>query len=165
MRNSIHILEMLQELGFLYHIDEPSHDEPFIIPFPLKQYYSFKGNSTRGKVSRGARRHRSRNLRAVTVMKRAGVSWLVPREPATPHTAARLSPKKNEEHLMNKLVLSALVVVTSIAAASGALAQDTAAGKTTFNMQGLPFDRRRRQEQSRPRAQRARRPQVGLRAG
>ncbi len=32
MRNSIHILETLQELGFLYHIDEPSHDEPFIIP-------------------------------------------------------------------------------------------------------------------------------------
>src|SRR5258706_291884 len=32
MRNSIHILETLQELAFLYHIDEPSHDEPFIIP-------------------------------------------------------------------------------------------------------------------------------------
>ena len=31
MRNSIHILETLQDLGFLYHIDEPSHDEPFII--------------------------------------------------------------------------------------------------------------------------------------
>lgn len=32
MRNSIDILETLQDLGFLYHIDEPSHDEPFIIP-------------------------------------------------------------------------------------------------------------------------------------
>jgi peptidoglycan/xylan/chitin deacetylase (PgdA/CDA1 family) len=32
MRNSIYILETLQDLGFLYHIDEPSHDEPFIIP-------------------------------------------------------------------------------------------------------------------------------------
>jgi peptidoglycan/xylan/chitin deacetylase (PgdA/CDA1 family) len=32
MRNSIGILETLQDLGFLYHIDEPSHDEPFIIP-------------------------------------------------------------------------------------------------------------------------------------
>src|SRR5258708_29632004 len=32
MRNSIHILETLQDLGFLYQIDEPSHDEPFIIP-------------------------------------------------------------------------------------------------------------------------------------
>jgi peptidoglycan/xylan/chitin deacetylase (PgdA/CDA1 family) len=32
MRNSIYILETLQDLSFLYHIDEPSHDEPFIIP-------------------------------------------------------------------------------------------------------------------------------------
>src|SRR5258705_4092680 len=32
MRNSIHTLETLQDLVFLYHIDEPSHDEPFIIP-------------------------------------------------------------------------------------------------------------------------------------
>lgn len=32
MRNSIAILETLQDLGFLYHIDEPSHDEPFIVP-------------------------------------------------------------------------------------------------------------------------------------
>jgi peptidoglycan/xylan/chitin deacetylase (PgdA/CDA1 family) len=31
MRNSIYILETLQNLGFLYQIDEPSHDEPFII--------------------------------------------------------------------------------------------------------------------------------------
>ncbi|SDR60803.1 Peptidoglycan/xylan/chitin deacetylase, PgdA/CDA1 family [Rhizobiales bacterium GAS113] len=32
MRNSISILETLQDLGFLYHIDEPSRDEPFIVP-------------------------------------------------------------------------------------------------------------------------------------
>lgn len=32
MRNSIHISETLSELGFLYSIDEPSRDEPFIIP-------------------------------------------------------------------------------------------------------------------------------------
>jgi peptidoglycan/xylan/chitin deacetylase (PgdA/CDA1 family) len=32
MRNSVHISETLQELGFLYNIDEPSRDEPFIIP-------------------------------------------------------------------------------------------------------------------------------------
>jgi site-specific DNA recombinase len=32
LRNSIYILEALQDLGFLYHIDEPSHDEPFIVP-------------------------------------------------------------------------------------------------------------------------------------
>ncbi|MCW3797189.1 polysaccharide deacetylase family protein [Sphingomonas sp. BN140010] len=30
MRSSVHILETLQELGFLYQIDEPSRDEPFI---------------------------------------------------------------------------------------------------------------------------------------
>jgi len=34
MRNSIYILETLQDLGFLYHIDEPSRDEPFIRPGP-----------------------------------------------------------------------------------------------------------------------------------
>jgi peptidoglycan/xylan/chitin deacetylase (PgdA/CDA1 family) len=32
MRNSIHFLETLQDLGFVYHIDEPSRDEPFIVP-------------------------------------------------------------------------------------------------------------------------------------
>jgi peptidoglycan/xylan/chitin deacetylase (PgdA/CDA1 family) len=32
LRNSIHISETLQDLGFLYSIDEPSRDEPFIIP-------------------------------------------------------------------------------------------------------------------------------------
>jgi len=40
---------------------------------------------------------------------------------------------KDEEHPMNKLTLSMLVVVTSAAAASTALAQDAAAGKTSFN--------------------------------
>ena len=34
---------------------------------------------------------------------------------------------------MNKLILSALVVFASLAAASSALAQDAAAGKTSFN--------------------------------
>jgi peptidoglycan/xylan/chitin deacetylase (PgdA/CDA1 family) len=32
LRNSVNISETLQELGFLYSIDEPSRDEPFIIP-------------------------------------------------------------------------------------------------------------------------------------
>ena len=32
MRSSIYILETLRDLGFLYSIDEPSHDEPFIVP-------------------------------------------------------------------------------------------------------------------------------------
>jgi peptidoglycan/xylan/chitin deacetylase (PgdA/CDA1 family) len=31
MRNSAHTLDILQSLGFKYHIDEPSRDEPFII--------------------------------------------------------------------------------------------------------------------------------------
>src|SRR6267154_6635012 len=32
MRNSSRTLDILQSLGFLYHIDEPSRDEPFIVP-------------------------------------------------------------------------------------------------------------------------------------
>jgi peptidoglycan/xylan/chitin deacetylase (PgdA/CDA1 family) len=48
MRNSIHILETLQDLGFLYHIDEPSHDEPFIVPVRGKDFvtvpYTFHMN-------------------------------------------------------------------------------------------------------------------------
>jgi peptidoglycan/xylan/chitin deacetylase (PgdA/CDA1 family) len=32
MRNSPRTLDILQTLGFLYHIDEPSRDEPFIVP-------------------------------------------------------------------------------------------------------------------------------------
>lgn len=48
LRNSVHILETLQELGFLYHIDEPSHDEPFIIPVKGKDFvtvpYTFHMN-------------------------------------------------------------------------------------------------------------------------
>jgi peptidoglycan/xylan/chitin deacetylase (PgdA/CDA1 family) len=32
MRSSVRILETLQDLGFLYTIDRPSRDEPFIIP-------------------------------------------------------------------------------------------------------------------------------------
>jgi cytochrome c len=59
--------------------------------------------------------------------------WPARREPALPQTAAKFSHQENEEHLMNKLTLSALVAVTSIAVASGAPAQDAAAGKTSFN--------------------------------
>jgi peptidoglycan/xylan/chitin deacetylase (PgdA/CDA1 family) len=32
MRNSPKTLDILQSLGFVYHIDEPSRDEPFIVP-------------------------------------------------------------------------------------------------------------------------------------
>jgi peptidoglycan/xylan/chitin deacetylase (PgdA/CDA1 family) len=48
MRSSIHILETLQELGFLYHIDEPSRDEPFIVTVRGKDFvtvpYTFHMN-------------------------------------------------------------------------------------------------------------------------
>jgi peptidoglycan/xylan/chitin deacetylase (PgdA/CDA1 family) len=48
MRSSVHILETLQELGFIYQIDEPSHDEPFIIPVKGKDFvtvpYTFHMN-------------------------------------------------------------------------------------------------------------------------
>src|SRR5260370_4503898 len=49
-----------------------------------------------------------------------------------PQGSAPLSGK-NEEHPMTKLNCGALIVLTSMAAASGALAQDAAAGKTSFN--------------------------------
>lgn len=32
VRNSVNTLEILQGLGFTYHLDEPSRDEPFILP-------------------------------------------------------------------------------------------------------------------------------------
>jgi cytochrome c len=49
-----------------------------------------------------------------------------------PQTAAE-PPESHEEHHMKKLKLSALVVIASSTAASAALAQDVAAGKTSFN--------------------------------
>ena len=42
-------------------------------------------------------------------------------------------PENLKEHTMKKLTLSALVLIASSAAATGALAQDVAAGKTSFN--------------------------------
>jgi peptidoglycan/xylan/chitin deacetylase (PgdA/CDA1 family) len=32
VRNSVNTLDILQDLGFTYHLDEPSRDEPFIVP-------------------------------------------------------------------------------------------------------------------------------------
>jgi cytochrome c len=49
-----------------------------------------------------------------------------------PQTAAE-KPRSNEEQIMKKLIVSALVIIASSAAASAALAQDAAAGKTSFN--------------------------------
>jgi cytochrome c len=43
------------------------------------------------------------------------------------------SPQNHEEHTMKKMTLSALLVIASSATASSALAQDVAAGKTSFN--------------------------------
>ena len=42
-------------------------------------------------------------------------------------------PENRKEHAMKKLTLSALVLIASSAAATSALAQDVAAGKTSFN--------------------------------
>jgi len=42
-------------------------------------------------------------------------------------------PPSNEEQIMKKLTLSTLVIIASSAALSPALAQDAAAGKTSFN--------------------------------
>jgi cytochrome c len=42
-------------------------------------------------------------------------------------------PPSNEEQIMKKLIMSALVIIASSAAVPAALAQDVAAGKTSFN--------------------------------
>jgi cytochrome c len=42
-------------------------------------------------------------------------------------------PPSNEEQIMKKLIVSALVIIASSAAVPAALAQDVAAGKTSFN--------------------------------
>lgn len=67
-----------------------------------------------------------------TAMKPVKVSWLVLSKPDMPQTK-RYPPGRNEENPMNLKTLSALAVVTSLATASSALAQDAAAGKTSFN--------------------------------
>ena len=49
------------------------------------------------------------------------------------HNGPGATPEKHQEYPMKKLTLSALVIIASSAAASAALAQDAAAGKTSFN--------------------------------
>ena len=48
VRNSIHTLDILQSLGFTYHLDEPSRDEPFIVPLKAGDFvtvpYTFHMN-------------------------------------------------------------------------------------------------------------------------
>jgi len=65
-------------------------------------------------------------------MKLVNVSWLVHSEPDMPQPDT-LHPGRNKEHPMKKITLSALIVFGAMAAASSALAQDVAAGKTSFN--------------------------------
>jgi cytochrome c len=66
------------------------------------------------------------------MVKPVKVSWLVQSRRSC-HKKSALSPGRNEEHHMKTSTLSALVVVTSLATATGALAQDIAAGKSSFN--------------------------------
>jgi cytochrome c len=66
------------------------------------------------------------------MLKPVNVSWLVQSKRAVPQATAP-SSGRDEEHHMKTPILSALVVVTSLIAASGARAQDAAAGKTSFN--------------------------------
>ena len=66
------------------------------------------------------------------MVKPVKVSWLVQSKPAC-HKKSASHLGRNEEHHMKKPTLSALVIVTSFAAHTGALAQDAAAGKSSFN--------------------------------
>ena len=68
-------------------------------------------------------------------MKPGTVSRLVHREPTMPQRRRhrRPSPETYQEYIMKKLTLSVLAVIASSAAATAALAQDVAAGKTAFN--------------------------------
>jgi len=65
-------------------------------------------------------------------MKPDSISWLVHHKCAVPQPTVK-NPRSNKEQIMKKLTLSALVIIVSSAAASAALAQDAAAGKTSFN--------------------------------
>jgi peptidoglycan/xylan/chitin deacetylase (PgdA/CDA1 family) len=48
VRNSVNTLDILQSLGFTYHLDEPSRDEPFIVPLKCGDFvtvpYTFHMN-------------------------------------------------------------------------------------------------------------------------
>src|SRR5882724_13696169 len=67
------------------------------------------------------------------LMKPPGVWRLVPRAEVMQKTPAHSFVKPRRAHVMNKLTLSVLVAIASSAAVTGALAQDAAAGKTSFN--------------------------------
>src|ERR1700737_1888169 len=65
-------------------------------------------------------------------MQPAHVWWLVHRERTMPQQPQGYL-ETDKEQIMKKLTLGALAVITSMAATSAALAQDVAAGKTSFN--------------------------------
>jgi cytochrome c len=65
------------------------------------------------------------------VMKPVRVSWLVLSSRTMPK-ANHYPPGRNKEHPMKILTLSALAIVASCTTASTALAQDVAAGETSF---------------------------------
>jgi peptidoglycan/xylan/chitin deacetylase (PgdA/CDA1 family) len=97
MRNSIYILETLQDLGFLYHIDEPSHDEPFIVPVRGLDFvtvpYSFHMNdivslSLRGLESGRLRAGAARRIRS-TLRGGSAAAAHDGGEPTRPHLRPR----------------------------------------------------------------------------
>jgi cytochrome c len=65
-------------------------------------------------------------------MQPAHVWWLVHRKRTMPQRSQGYL-ETDKEQIMKKLTLGALAVITSMAATSGALAQDVAAGKSSFN--------------------------------
>src|SRR4051812_21565095 len=67
------------------------------------------------------------------MVKPVKVSWLVPSERACHNKNSFCDPGRNQEHPMKTSTLSALAVITSLTAATSALAQDAAAGKSSFN--------------------------------
>jgi len=66
-------------------------------------------------------------------MKPPGLWRLVPRVEVMQKTPAHSFVKPRRAHVMNKLTLSVLVAIASSAAVTSVLAQDAAAGKTSFN--------------------------------
>jgi cytochrome c len=72
-------------------------------------------------------------------MKPVMVSWLVQAERAMPKPAGstkadqRPHRERDEEHPMKTLTFGALMILTVTATASSAMAQDVAAGKSSFN--------------------------------
>src|SRR5437868_13577164 len=64
-------------------------------------------------------------------MKPVKVSWLVLSKPTMPNATPH-PPGRNEEQHMKILTLSALAIVTSLATAPTAWAQDVAAGESSF---------------------------------